>query len=580
MKKVLMIYPEIPATYWSFRHSLPFIKKKALMPPLGLMTVAALLPKDYDISIIDMNVNPLDDQDILTADIVFVSAMIVQKESFARVVARCNRLGIPVAAGGPYPTSSYRNIRGIDYFILDEGEVTVPQFIRDLERGAARHIYRAEEKPDITYAPIPRFDLIDTGDYANMALQFSRGCPFQCEFCDIIEMFGRIPRVKAVSQFIEELDAVHGTGYTGPLFIVDDNFIGNKHEAVSLLRALVSWQKVHEFPFNFFTEASINLAAEDELLSLMVESGFNMVFVGIETPDELTLSSIQKGQNVRHNLLESVKKIQSYGIEVTGGFIVGFDADTEDIFDRQIEFIQKSGISIAMAGLLIALPGTQLYRRLEKEGRLEGESSGNNTNRLELNFIPVMDRKKLFEGYLCVIRKIFSPGEYFVRSLTFFSRIPLTRPAGRKLAPYDLAALARSLIRQSFSSYGFYYLLFLFRALFTNPRNFSLAVNIAIKGHHLFTITHLTLKTNELGFYAGSLIERFEREIRKRIDEGNLTPSNVQAYAESTKKKIMKKYRHLGRTVRKFSYAEYESFIARIDEIADSFTAENLEFQM
>jgi radical SAM superfamily enzyme YgiQ (UPF0313 family) len=472
MKNVLMIYPEIPSTYWSFKHSLPFIKKKSLMPPLGLMTVAAILPDTYRIRIIDMNVEALADSDILESDIVFISAMIVQKESFAKTVSRCKSLGKPVVAGGPYPTSSHESIEGVDYFILDEGEVTIPDFIRDFENGCARSVYRAAEKPDIQKTPVPRFDLIDTNNYANMAIQFSRGCPFDCEFCDIVEMFGHKPRVKSPKQFLRELDALYDTDFMGPVFIVDDNFIGNRREATVLLRELVAWQKEHNFPYNFFTEASINIAAENELLDLMVETGFNMVFIGIETPDSKTLSSISKGQNVRHNLLDSIIKIQEHGIEVSGGFIVGFDTDTDDIFERQIEFIQKSGIAMAMTGLLIALPGTRLYRRLEKEGRLERESNGNNTNQLELNFTPFMDKTKIFTGYTHIIKTVFSPKQYFKRAMNFYSRIPYSRPIGRKLAPYDLLALGRSLVRQSFSSYGWRYLRFLISALIKKSGKF------------------------------------------------------------------------------------------------------------
>jgi radical SAM superfamily enzyme YgiQ (UPF0313 family) len=329
-----------------------------------------------------------------------------------------------------------------------------------------------------------------------MALQYSRGCPFACEFCDIIEMFGRKPRLKSVEQFLKELECVHDTGYRGPVFIVDDNFIGHKSEVIKLLRGISKWQAERSFPFTFFTEASINLAAEKEILDLMADSGFNMVFMGIETPDEKTLTSINKRQNVQHNIFDSVKIIQERGIEVTSGFILGFDTDTEDIFDRQISFIQKAGIPMAMIGLMMALPGTQLFKRLEREGRILSESSGNNTNMLDLNFIPVMDKEKIAAGYKKVLKTIYSPEKYFERSLVLLSRIPNRVYKGRSMQKGDLMAFFKSLLFQSFSSYGFIYIRFLIRALIINPSNFSLAVNLAVKGYHFFKITKKTLASD------------------------------------------------------------------------------------
>ena len=566
-KKILMVYPETPLTYWSFKYSLEFINKKASMPPLGLLTVAALLPDDYEIKLVDMNVESLSDKDIQWADIVFLSAMIVQKDGFNNVVHRCNLAGIPVAAGGPYPTSSYTSIHGVDYFILDEGEITIPQFIKDYEAGNPKHVYRAEEKPDLCLSPVPRYDLIDVNNYASMAIQYSRGCPFSCEFCDIIEMFGRKPRVKPVEGFIAEMDSLYNTGYRGSVFIVDDNFIGNIASVRILLIAVAQWQKDNLYPFTFYTESSINLATEEEILDLMVECCFKMVFLGIETPDEETLSAINKHQNLRVNVFESIKTIQEKGIEVTSGFIVGFDTDTDDIFDRQIEFIQRAGIPMAMIGILTALPGTKLFRRLESEGRLLDESSGNNTNKLELNFAPVMNKSKLIAGYRMVLREIYTPKKYFERTLTLMSRVPSNDCKVNRVDKGDLAAFAKSFFVQTFSRYGLNYLSFLLRAALKNPKNFALAVNIAVKGHHFFTITRITLASDELGSYAAHVIDRFKSKIDYRILRGDVIPSTVNKYASDAKRQIMRKYRHIALSVREFSGAEYEEFIARIDAI-------------
>jgi len=313
-----MIYPEIPTTFWSFKYALPFIDCKSSMPPLGLLTVAALLPDDYEIKLIDMNVKVLEEADIINSDLIFISAMIIQKESFEKAVKLCKDLDKPVVAGGPYPTSSSEELKNVDYLVLNEAEITLPEFIRDYEKGEPKRIYTSDNKADITKTPLPRYDLLDNvNDYTYLALQFSRGCPFNCEFCDIIEMFGRKHRSKNIDQFINEIQCVYDTGYRGSLFIVDDNFIGNKNSVKKLLRKILEWQERHNFPFTLFTEASINLAHDDEIMDLMFLSGFSSVFIGIETPDENTLSVTQKEQNLRHDIFESIKKIQCHGLEVT-----------------------------------------------------------------------------------------------------------------------------------------------------------------------------------------------------------------------------------------------------------------------
>ncbi|MGA1868787.1 MAG: B12-binding domain-containing radical SAM protein [bacterium] len=513
-KRILLVYPKIPPTYWSFKYALPFIRKKAAYPPIGLLTVAALLPDYYDIELIDMNVSSLEDDAIISSDLVMVSAMMVQKKAFSTITKRCNKMGVPIAAGGPYPTSSFKKIEGVNHFILNEAEVTMHEFIDDFEKGCARNVYMSEQKADITSSPPPRFDLINLNDYATMALQYSRGCPFNCEFCDIIELFGRKPRLKKNEQFIHELELLYDAGWRGALFVVDDNFIGNKKRVKGLLKDISLWQRDKKYPFNLFTEASIDLSEDKELLSLMAEAGFNMVFVGIETPDEDTLRKVNKQQNVRHKgLINNILEIKKYGIEVSGGFIVGFDTDTPDIFDRQIEFIQESGIPSAMVGLLTALPNTQLYRRLLKEGRLLKDSSGNNTHDLYLNFKPKMDIDMIINGYKKIISSIYDPMKYFERCLTFLRSVNPAPHSCRKVGLNELYYFFSSLVRQSFSAYGYYYIKFLMKALVIKPKMFPEAVRLAIVGHHLLKITKEILAVDAFKMYIEKIREFYLKKV-------------------------------------------------------------------
>src|SRR3954454_5215959 len=401
--KVLLVYPVFPDTYWSFRHALAFEGRQAAFPPLGLLTVSAMLPKAWERRLVDMNVEELWLDDIEWADIVMVSAMIVQRESLEKVVALCRKLGKKVVVGGPYVSTSSERLPDADHIFIGEAETTLPEFIHDLELGIAKKIYQADERPSLLNTPTPDFGLVDMRKYSAMNIQYSRGCPFQCEFCDIIEIYGRVPRTKSNEQMLAELDALKEIGWRGLVFIVDDNFIGNKKNVRLFMPDLIEWSRRNEFPFSYITEASVNLAEDDHLLEMMEEAGFRRVFLGIETPVEESLKEAQKGQNTRRDLLDSVKKIQSYGMEVMAGFIVGFDNDPEDIFERQMNFINESGIPLAMVGLLNALPDTQLWRRLEKEERLLKMSDGNNTD-CTVNFIPKMNIDVLVEGYKRILR--------------------------------------------------------------------------------------------------------------------------------------------------------------------------------
>lgn len=534
-KNILMVYPEVPATYWSFKHALKFTNAKAVMPPLGLLTVAAMLPDTYSVKLVDLNVEELFDEDIAAADLVMISAMIVQKESFDRIVLRCKALGKEVAAGGPYPTSSFEKINGVDYFILDEGELTFPEFLADYEAGNPRSLYRSSKKPDITTSPVPRFDLIDHKNYTSIAIQNSRGCPFNCEFCDIIEMFGRVPRYKSPKQVFTELEAVYATGFRESIFIVDDNFIGNKNKAKELLREIVLFQISHNYPFSFYTEASVDLAQDEELLDLMVDAGFDMVFVGIETPDSGILQQTNKTQNTRQDLFSSVDIIQRKGIQLLAGFILGFDNETPDIFDRQIEFIERASIPHAMIGLMMALPNTQLFRRLEREGRLLFDTKGNNTHEMEMNFVPTLPEDMLVEGYKRVLETVYSPKKYFGRSLRMIAKMPKPQRGPKKIQKEKLIIFAKSFLKQFFSGYTFAYLSYLLKGFVKYPSHGFYIVELAIKGHHFFTITEEILQVSICMDKIEQCVKKFEKTILSRPE----LKSQGKLYAY--RKKVVKK---------------------------------------
>ncbi|MCM3871493.1 MAG: B12-binding domain-containing radical SAM protein [Pyrinomonadaceae bacterium] len=444
--RVLLINPEFPETYWSFRYALPFEGKRCAFPPLGLLTVSALLPSCWERRLVDLNVESLKTCDIEWADMVFATAMLVQKESLKQVVQRCKARGKRVVIGGPYVTTTIEDLPQADHIFLGEAEATLPQFVEDLAHGEAKRTYQAVGRPLLSTTPKADFHLANLKRYSAMSVQYSRGCPFSCEFCDIIEIYGRVPRTKSNQQMLAELDALYDLNWRGTVFIVDDNFIGNKKNVRTLLPVLAQWQKRNGYPFSFITESSVNLADDEPLLDSMRTAGFSRVFLGIETPAEESLKEAQKTQN-RGNLLASVKKIQSYGMEVMAGFIVGFDNDPDDIFKRQVDFIRESAIPLAMVGLLTALPGTQLWKRLEREGRLLGESSGDNTA-TTLNFKTRMDPALLVEGYQSLMRTIYSPREYYQRALDSMRRTTTQLAVPQYFQPLSgLAALGRVLLK-------------------------------------------------------------------------------------------------------------------------------------
>jgi radical SAM superfamily enzyme YgiQ (UPF0313 family) len=441
--KALFVYPEFPNTYWSFKHALPLAGKRSAFPPLGLLTLSSMLPAAWERRLVDLNVAKLRDADLDWADIVFASAMIVQQGSLRKILDRCKAKGKRIAIGGPFVSTGSEHVADADYLFLGEAELLLPDFLRDLEAGKAQHIYQTDKKPDLTHTPVPDFALANMKRYSSMCIQFSRGCPFKCEFCDIIEIYGRVPRTKTNAQMIAEFDALLESGWRGRLFIVDDNFIGNKKAVMNLLPEVGDWMERHKYPFGLFTEASVNLADDDHLLALMRRSNFRKVFLGIETPVEESLKEAQKGQNTRRNMMDSVRKIQSYGMAVMAGFIVGFDNDPADIFQRQIDFITQSGIAMAMVGLLTALPDTQLWRRLKGEDRLLVESTGDNTD-CSLNFIPKIDSETLIAGYKTIMRTLYEPAEYYSRALTSLKNtITIGMPPERPLNLENLMAGVR-----------------------------------------------------------------------------------------------------------------------------------------
>ncbi len=481
--KILLVYPQTPDTFWSFKHVLRFISKRAAFPPLGLLTVAAMLPADWELRLVDTNVERLRNEDLRWADYVMISAMIVHRESVNEIVERCRKLSKTIIAGGPLFTTGHANFPHIPHFVLGEAEEIMPQLIEDLKAGTLRHHYQSSGRPDITRVPAPRWDLIDFRHYATMAVQFSRGCPFDCEFCDIIVMNGRVPRTKTPAQLVDELEALRTRGWKDMVFIVDDNFIGNKKLTKALLREMIPWRKRVRAEMGFFTEASVNLADDAELCELMVQSGFKKVFLGIETPSVESLEECRKLQNRGRDLVETVKTLQRFGFEVMGGFIIGFDHDKRDIFNRQFEFIQRSGVAAAMLGLLTALPETRLYRRLKKEGRLEAETTGNNTDAV-LNFKPKLNREFLLTGYRNLMKKLYEPHTYYQRVRNFLKD---HRPSGPnlRLSWWDFQAFLKSFWLLGIWYRGrVAYWWFFWGTLLRRPRQFRYAIELAIMGHH------------------------------------------------------------------------------------------------
>ncbi|HSB66963.1 MAG TPA: B12-binding domain-containing radical SAM protein [Anaerolineales bacterium] len=488
--RILLVYPEFPDTFWSFKHALRFIRKKAASPPLGLLTVAAMLPAEWEKRLVDLNVTDLTSADMTWADYVFISAMIVQRDAARALIARCKDFGAKVVAGGPLFTMEHEQFPEVDHFVLNEAELTLPLFLEDLANGRAQHLYSTTEYPDILQTPTPLWQLVNLKNYDTFSIQFSRGCPFSCDFCNVTALLGHRPRTKTAAQIIAELDSLYALGWRKSIFFVDDNFIGNKKQIKSeILPALIEWRK-GKTGMPFSTEVSINLVDDQDLLNLMTRAGFDTVFVGIETPNEGSLTECNKNQNKGRDLVESVKQLQRAGLQVQGGFIVGFDNDTPSIFQQQIDFIQKSGIVTAMVGLLQAPPGTRLYERMRKEGRLVNEMSGDNVDG-STNIIPLMGLEALQEGYRKLLAQIYAPKFYYERVLTFLREYhpPQIRI---HLDPQYILAFGRSIYRLGIRGVERvqYWRLF-FWTLFRRPQLFPLAITLAIMGFHFRQVVEL-----------------------------------------------------------------------------------------
>jgi radical SAM superfamily enzyme YgiQ (UPF0313 family) len=485
---VLLLYPAFPDTFWSFKHALKFIHKKASLPPLGLATVAAMLPEEWPKRLVDLNVSRLTAEDLAWADLAFVSGMLVQESSAREVIDRCADAGVTVVAGGPLFTIEHDCFPQVDHFVLNEAELTLPLFLADLQAGQAQHIYTTAEFSDMRQTPVPMWELVDLDRYATMSIQYSRGCPHNCEFCNVTALFGHRPRTKSAEQIIAELDRLYDLGWRGGVFFVDDNLIGNRKALRDeLLPALIDWRR-NKRGMGFNTQVSINLADDEELTRKMAEAGFTMVFIGIETPDEGSLAECSKKTNLNRDLVQDVKRLQRAGLEVQGGFIVGFDHDTPSIFRRQIEFIQNSGIVTAMVGLLQAPPGTRLYQRLKGEGRLLGERmSGDNVDGTT-NILPRMNLEMLREGYQGIMSHIYAPDHYYQRVRTFLReyRPPTVKlPLNFSFSGERFMALFRSILQLGIvGKERMHYWRLLLWTLWHRPRLLPQAVTFAVYGYH------------------------------------------------------------------------------------------------
>lgn len=434
--RVLLVYPRFPQTFWSFDRAVALMGHRVLLPPLGLITVAALLPQSWEFQLVDCNIRSVDEEEWRRADLVILSAMLVQKQDLADQIALAKAHSCRVAVGGPFASSTpdAPELAQVDFLVLDEGEITLPLLVEALTRGDAGGRFTAGgEKPDLEATPPPRFDLLELKAYAMMAIQFSRGCPFQCEFCDIIVLYGRKPRTKTPQQLIAELEALRSLHWRGEIFLVDDNFIGNKRNVNRLLAELEPWQRQRGYPFSFTTEASVDLAGDPDLIGRMTACGFNRVFLGIETPDTGSLSGAGKHQNTRNPLLEAVQTITEAGLLVMAGFILGFDGEQAGAGERIVAFVEESAIPLAMVGILQALPNTALWHRLEREQRLlkldpQVEASlrgrfdaGVQTNLL--NFLPSRPMEEIAAEFLDAFDRLYEPANYLARVQRYASRL-------------------------------------------------------------------------------------------------------------------------------------------------------------
>lgn len=503
--KILLVYPEYPDTFWSFRHAIKVSTKKAVFPPLGLLTVASLLPADWQKKLVDMNTNRLQTSDIQWADYVFISAMVVQRQSTMEVIRKCRALNKKTVAGGPLFINQYEEFTGVDHLVLDEAEITLPLLLKDIEKGCPQHIYTSQQRPDLTKSPLPMWSLLNMKKYTQMSLQYSRGCPFDCDFCNIAVLNGRTVRTKSKNQIQQELDALYEQGWRSGVFIVDDNFIGNKNKLKQeILPALIAWQQQRKYPFSFSTQVSINLADDAVLTEMLVAAGFDGVFIGIESPNEDSLVECNKIQNEHRDLVASIRTLQNHGLQVQAGFILGFDNDPVSVFKSQIKLIQQSGIVMAMVGLLNAPRGTRLFQRMQDENRLTVEkATGDNTD-CSMNFIPKMDRRTLVNGYQEVMTTLYAPGEYYRRIKAFLAQYrPRKRKAVSQIKWWHVVAWFRSLWYLGvLDPDRLSYWAFFFSTLFRRPRSFQLSMTLAVYGFHFRTTIRKLMPATSAGVAA------------------------------------------------------------------------------
>lgn len=483
---ILLIEPRTPDTFWSLRHALRFVRRRAANPPLGLLTVAGLLPRAWNCRLVDLNCTALDDADIRWADRVLVGAMQIHREAVAGIVRRCHALGRTVMGGGPLfgaDPADPGGLTGVDHVVVGEIEDLAGVLAADLAAGRPAPLYEADGFPDLTDAPPPRWDLLDLSRYATLSVQSCRGCPFDCEFCDVVALNGRVPRHKSPERFVAELEGLRRLGWRGPVFVVDDNFVGDRRRSRELLRAVIAWRRRTGTRITFITEASVDMAGDPELLELMVAAGFKKVFLGLETPSAASLRECHKLQNLRGDLTAAVRTIQAAGLEVMGGFIVGFDSDEADIFERQFEFIQQAGVVTAMVGVLQALPRSRLARRLAREGRLRGVGHGDNTSAC-FDFEPRLDREFLLENYRRLVQRLYEPGNFYRRVRTFLDGYRMRGPRAH-VGWRDVGALFGSMwvigvVHRGRRAYW----RFLATTLLRHPRQVGVAVTMTIMGHH------------------------------------------------------------------------------------------------
>lgn len=499
--KALLVYPEYPETFWSFKGSLWFINKKAGFPPLGLLTIARMLPQEWDKKLVDTNVKPLTDEHIDWADYVFISAMIVQEPSVNKVIKRCKEKRKKVVAGGPLFTSQHQETQGVDHFIIGEAENIFSDFLSDLKQDRAKRRYESSAKPCLEKTPLPDWSLVNLREYATACIQYSRGCPYLCEFCDIRIMFGQKPRVKSNEQFVKELDYLYRAGWKGPVFIVDDNFIGNKPKIRKLLPHIIEWQEKNRHPFQFLTEADITLGEDEKILNLMSKANFSQVFIGIETPSEESLQECSKNQNIKINIGEAIRKIQNAGIDVMGGMIVGFDDDAlyknpkyVNIFEAITGSVQEWGIPVVMAGILSVLPGTDLEQRLKKEGRLLESTNGENAD--SLTFVSTIPPDELRSGYHYILKTIYSGKAYYERIKTFISHYnPTVKRKG--INATDIKAFLLSIFIIGFSKNGYHFWRAFIKTLFKKHRALPEMISLAIWHIHFKNVAKRIISNHE-----------------------------------------------------------------------------------